>query len=177
MLKLFMLRKKLLINLAIILICGAIALSLPVIVSHLQKPTSASTEENEESTTNSTTADWQLTSTFVGQKYQDKIDCGVVWQIEQKHGNKVITTWDEIYANITATRTSAFPGKRSTPAKMMAAARHISRRDRREGPCSRSARSARSGCSKREAAFALARTIPTCCTEKPYDVRKRSANV
>ncbi|MBO4726398.1 MAG: hypothetical protein J5598_02230 [Clostridia bacterium] len=96
-----MLRKKLVINLAIILICGTVALSLPVIVNHLPKTTNASTNTNKENCTTITpNTDWYLTSIFVGHQYHDKVDCGVVWQIEQKCGDNVIATWDEIYANI-----------------------------------------------------------------------------
>ena len=113
-----MLRKKLLINLAIILICGAIALSLPVLVGHIQKPTNASTNTPEENSANTTTPtleiDWQLNSIFVGEQYQDKVDCSIIWQIEQKHGNKVITTWDEIYANITATNSLTYDNEHLT---------------------------------------------------------------
>ena len=44
--------------------------------------------------------DWHLSCIFVGDRYQDQMDACVIWQIEQKHGNTVIATWDEIYANI-----------------------------------------------------------------------------
>ena len=115
MLKLFMLRKKLLINLAIILICGVVTLSWPVIAGHMKKQTNASTNTNKENyTTIVTNTDWYLTSIFVGHQYHDKVDCGVVWQIEQKCGDNVIATWDEIYANITATNSLTYDNEHLT---------------------------------------------------------------
>jgi hypothetical protein len=47
----------------------------------------------------------------------------------------------------------------------------------RERPFWRSARFANSGCSRREKIFAAAVMIPTCGTENPYAVRKRSEKV
>lgn len=93
-------QKKLVINLMIFLICGTVAISLPIIVNNLQKPTNASTGET---TAETTVTDWQLVGVFVGDRYQNKMDACVVWQIEQKSGNTIITTWDEIYASISTT--------------------------------------------------------------------------
>jgi|GEM_PF-2589551 len=85
-----MLRKKLFLNLLIILVCGTVALSLPVIASHIQTPTNASTNES--------TSDWQLVSVFVGNQFENQVDSTVVWQIERRRGKTVLATWDEIYA-------------------------------------------------------------------------------
>ena len=87
-----MLRSKLFINIAIVLVCGTVAISLPIIVNHLQKPANADIYAT----------DWELVSVFVGDRYQDKVDTTAIWQIEQRHGNRVIHTWDEIYAAICA---------------------------------------------------------------------------
>ncbi len=86
----FMFRRKLFINLAVILFCGTIAISLPIIVNHLQKPASADTY----------VADWELVSTFVGKQYQNQLDDYKIWQLELCYHNQVMRTWNEIYQSI-----------------------------------------------------------------------------
>ena len=87
-----MLRRKLAANLLFIVICGAVALSLPVLIQSLQKSAAASGTQSAD--------DWTLVSIFVGDRHQDKVDSCVVWQIQKQRGDIVIT-WDEIYAAIT----------------------------------------------------------------------------
>ena len=85
-----MFRRKLLINLCVVLVCGTIAISLPVIVNHMQKPVQA--------TGQSGSSNWELTSKLVNNNPSN--DICVVWQIECKHGNKVIESWRSIYQAI-----------------------------------------------------------------------------
>ena len=84
-----MLRRKLMINLLVIVLCGAVALTIPVIVNQLQKSADAAINPNDPSVI--------LVSEFVGDSYVDLGDTCVVWQICLKRGNTVVVTWDEIY--------------------------------------------------------------------------------
>ena len=84
-----MLRRKLLINLLIVLVCGTVAVSLPIIVNNMQKSSNATTP----------TQDWQLVSIYVGNQYKNLKDNYNIWQIELRHGDKVIP-WSEIFATI-----------------------------------------------------------------------------
>lgn len=81
-------RRKLLTNIVLVLICGTITLSIPVIVKQFQKPTDAASNPNANG--------WVLTSIFIGDHYQNLVDSCAVWQIEKHHGDTVIT-WPEIY--------------------------------------------------------------------------------
>lgn len=85
----FMLRRKLLINLLIVLVCGTVAVSLPIIVNNLQKSRDIVAQ----------TEDWQLVSIYVGNQYKNLRDNYNIWQIELRHGDKVIP-WSEIFATI-----------------------------------------------------------------------------
>lgn len=86
-----MFRRKLLLNLLILVICGTVAISIPVIVNHWSKPASA----NDNGQTPVT-----LESVFVDCTNLDFIDSCVVWQIYQKCGDKIVAAWDTIYASL-----------------------------------------------------------------------------
>ena len=86
-----MFRRKLLINLCVVLVCGTIAISLPVIVNHMQRPAQASEQSNK--------YDWELTSELI--KYDNQAnDICVVWQITCKQGKKTVESWQSIYQAI-----------------------------------------------------------------------------
>ncbi|MCQ2382575.1 MAG: hypothetical protein MJ060_01910 [Clostridia bacterium] len=87
-----MFRRKLTINLIVVLVCGTIAVSLPIIVNHLQKPTHADNGYQIEET---------LISLFVGDQFQDKLDTYAIWQLELRRGEKVLENWQQIYTTIT----------------------------------------------------------------------------
>lgn len=86
-----MFRRKLTINLIVVLVCGTIAISLPIIANHLQKPTHADNYRTSE----------ELISIFVGNQFQDKLDTYAVWQLELRRGEKVLENWQQIYTTIT----------------------------------------------------------------------------
>ena len=89
-----MFSRKLLFNLLLVLICGIVTISIPVIVRYQQNSARAST--NQTNTTN-----WFLTCEFVGN--QEQIDAYLVWRIYQKCGNTIVADWEDIYASINAT--------------------------------------------------------------------------
>ncbi len=82
-------RRKLFINLAVILVCGTVAISLPVIASHLQTSADATAHK-----------DYQLTCKFVGSDHHDYCDNYLIWQLELKCGNQIISPWQEIHQSI-----------------------------------------------------------------------------
>ena len=84
-----MFRRKLIINLVVVLLCGIIAVSLPVIMNNLSKPNHAESQ--------STNNDWQLISINVGNQYCDLLDTTLIWQLECHHGKQVIHNWQQIY--------------------------------------------------------------------------------
>lgn len=86
-----MLRRKLMINLLVIIISGIVILSIPVIVNHLTKSTQAATDQ---------TNNYTLVSEFVGDRYQDVMDCNWIWQVCQMSGDTVVTSWEKIYQNV-----------------------------------------------------------------------------
>ena len=88
-----MLRRKLVLHLLIIVLCGTVILSVPVIADHLQKSTQATDNQ-------STLATWVLVSVYVGDRYQNMLDAIGVWQIEKRFGDTVVAQWEEIYAAI-----------------------------------------------------------------------------
>lgn len=87
-----MFRRKLLLNLLILVICGTVAISIPVIVNHWSKPASA--DGNGQDVT--------LVSVFVDCTNLDSADSCVVWQIHQKRGDTIVADWDTIYASLNA---------------------------------------------------------------------------
>ena len=78
------------INLAVILLCGVVALTIPVLIG-----SSYATSANPNGT-----PDWTLVCTYVGDDYQKMIDYPVIWQIEQRRGNTILATWDKFYHNL-----------------------------------------------------------------------------
>lgn len=87
--------RKLMINCLIVLICGVIAVSIPVIVNYNQKQASATNNQSN----------IKLVCEFVGDKYPDASDSGIIWQIYQKSDNKIVMTWDEIYTIVSKKNT------------------------------------------------------------------------
>lgn len=80
--------KKLVVNVAVVVVCAVIALSIPIIANQLQKPANA-------------TNNLQLVCI---KTENNLIDARAIWQLELRSGNKVIKTWDKIYqdnANLT----------------------------------------------------------------------------
>lgn len=86
-----MFRRKLLINLCVVLVCGTVAISLPIMINQMQKPAQA--------TGRSTVPNWELTSKLVKCSNLPNDIC-VVWQIECKHGNETVESWQSIYQAI-----------------------------------------------------------------------------
>ncbi len=82
--------RKLVLNILIFVVCGAVAITIPVLVNHLSQP-SVSANNNTPTTNNSI-----LVSEFVGDDYRLTDSC-VVWQVYLKSGATVVATWDEIY--------------------------------------------------------------------------------
>ncbi|MCM1404148.1 MAG: hypothetical protein NC133_01395 [Prevotella sp.] len=85
-----MLRRKLFLNLAILLLCGSVALSIPVLVNHWKQPANAS-DQNDCGLT--------LVSEFSGTGSAHATDACVAWRLCLQRGASVVTTWDEIYAD------------------------------------------------------------------------------
>ena len=85
-------RRKLMINLIIFAVCGAIALTIPVFVNCWQdKSTMAS---NDRPTC-------VLKSVFVGDEFSFS-DSWVVWQIYLTQGDTIVADWHAIYTSINA---------------------------------------------------------------------------
>lgn len=78
-------RQKLVINLVVVLLCGIVTISIPVLVNHIH-PINADTQ------------DYQLVSIT---NFDNTLDVDVIWQIELRRGNLVIETWEQIYTAIT----------------------------------------------------------------------------
>lgn len=74
-------RRKFILNLVVVLVCGVIALSLPVIVNHTRKTANANSNQVH----------------LCSVKIDDNLLDTTVWQIKLVSGDKVIKTWDEIY--------------------------------------------------------------------------------
>ena len=74
-------RRKFILSLVVVLVCGVIALSLPVIVNHTRKTANANSNQVH----------------LCSVKIDDNLLDTTVWQIQLFSGNKVIKTWDEIY--------------------------------------------------------------------------------
>lgn len=87
----FMMRRKLIINVIIIFVCGAVALSLPVFVKHWRSAPTATASDNNNN--------HRLVGKFVGNS-QTIGDWYLVWQISLESHDTVIATWDDIYQNI-----------------------------------------------------------------------------
>ncbi len=79
-----MLSRKLIINAAVICVCAIIAISIPVIVDHLQKPKYQAE------------ALYQLVSIPVN----DNIHDALVWQLKLYTNHQTVENWDEIYQAI-----------------------------------------------------------------------------
>lgn len=75
-------RRKLVVNLAVIIMCGIVALSIPVIANHLPK------------TANADSRQVTLVSSLTTNDFYEN---ALIWQIELRRGEKIIQTWDEIY--------------------------------------------------------------------------------
>lgn len=90
-----MFRRKLVLNIVIVLICGLIAISLPVIVNHMSRTAHANNQPNTE--------DWQLVSINVGDQYCDLLDTTLIWQLECRKGKQVVHNWQQIYHVISTT--------------------------------------------------------------------------
>lgn len=85
-----MLLRKLIINLIVFIVCGTIALTIPVLVNHFkQKAVAASSSPSNPNT-------YKLTSCFVGdQNLFD--DTRVAWQISLTDKTRLIADWTAIY--------------------------------------------------------------------------------
>lgn len=77
-------RQKLVINLSVIIMCGIIALSIPVLVNHLPKSAHASGNLVLDSVRSD----------------NDLFDTNIGWQLVLRRGDKIVQTWDEIYQTI-----------------------------------------------------------------------------
>ena len=75
-----MFRRKLLINLVIIFVCATVAVSVPIIVKHMEKSTNAASHTN-----------WELTSTLI---YNHPYD-NLTWQVALKSQNRTIA-WKDL---------------------------------------------------------------------------------
>ena len=80
-----MLRRKLMINIIVFAVCGAIALTIPVFVNYWHKTTASASEQT-----------YTLTSTFLGKSNHFQ-DARVMWQICLMSGDTVVATWEDIY--------------------------------------------------------------------------------
>ncbi len=85
-----MFRRKLVINLLIIVLCGTVVLSIPVLAQHMQKSANAASDHDK----------LTLVGKFVDGSCLNTVDYCAVWQICQKRGNTVVATWDDIFASI-----------------------------------------------------------------------------
>jgi len=83
--------RKLVLNILIFVVCGAVAITVPVLINHLSKPTVTANDDKSVST------NCILVSEFVGDDYRFTDTC-IVWQVYLKNGFTVIATWNEIYA-------------------------------------------------------------------------------
>lgn len=83
-------RRKLMINIAVVVICGLIAISVPVLANHFSHTTNANTPVS-------------LVSVPTNNHL---LDAKAVWQLELRQGDRVIKTWDEIYQSIQAHHTT-----------------------------------------------------------------------
>ena len=86
-----MFTRKLMINLVVFVVCGAIALTIPVFVNYWQTDTASAGDE--------TKPPYVLQSTFVGDNYP-MTDARIMWQIYLTQGETVIATWEEIYNSV-----------------------------------------------------------------------------
>lgn len=86
--------RKLVLNLVIFVLCGAIAVSVPFMIKFWQKRTVTANEG-----TNTTTSNCTLASKFVGDQLHLS-DYYFVWQVYLIRDFQVVVTWEEIYADI-----------------------------------------------------------------------------
>ena len=85
-----MLRRKLIFNFVILAVCGAIALTLPVIANHFKKKPATATANNNPH-------NYKLSSYFVGDQ-NPLADTRVAWQLcLTDNYNNVVASWEEIY--------------------------------------------------------------------------------
>lgn len=93
-----MFRRKLIINILVFVVCGAIAFTIPVLVNYWQTtPTLASNEPNPDHD-----LPFVLQSKFVGEDYP-MADARVMWQVYFTRGDVVVATWASIYHAISTT--------------------------------------------------------------------------
>ena len=78
-----MLRKKLVINLVVVIVCGIIALSVPVIANQLQKPTKAIDS-----------------ATLIYYPVNDNLHDATYWQLELRTDQTTVATWKQIYDSV-----------------------------------------------------------------------------
>lgn len=86
-----MFRRKLMINLAIVLVCTAVALTIPVIIKNQPKANYSANNDNATSTMS-----YQLVSKFVGDEYAHT-DNNLVWQVYQVQNGLIVNDWQAIY--------------------------------------------------------------------------------
>ena len=94
-----MFTRKLMINLVVFVVCGAIALTIPVFVNYWQTDTASAGDE--------TKPPYVLHSTFVGDNYP-MTDARIMWQIYLTQGDTIIATWEAIYNSLTGNQTLTF---------------------------------------------------------------------
>ncbi|MBR4418954.1 MAG: hypothetical protein IKT33_03020 [Clostridia bacterium] len=100
-----MLRRKLIFNLVVLAVCGAIALTIPVIANHFKKKPTAATSNNNNPNS------YKLTSYFVGDQ-KPLSDVHLVWQLcLTDNYNHVVANWEEIYKDTSHNFTLAYDTK------------------------------------------------------------------
>lgn len=90
-----MFRRKLMINIIVFVVCGAIALTIPVLVNHWESTPTVAGEATE--------LPYVLRSKFVGDDFHLG-DARVMWQIYLTQGDDIIATWENLYNTIKITQ-------------------------------------------------------------------------
>ena len=90
-----MFRRKLMINIIVFVVCGAITLTIPVLVKYWQQTPVTAGEEPEPT--------YELHSKFVGNDFHLG-DTRVMWQIYLTQDEHISATWEEIYSTIKVTQ-------------------------------------------------------------------------
>ena len=86
-----MISRKLMINIIVFVVCGAIALTIPVFINYCQSTPAAAGDETQ--------LPYVLHSKFVGDNYP-MTDARIMWQIYLTQGETIVASWSDIYASI-----------------------------------------------------------------------------
>ena len=84
-----MFHRKLMINIIVFVVCGVIALTIPVFVNYWKTTSTSATKPTT----------YTLTSTFVGED-SHLTDARIMWQICLMNNEIIVLTWENIYQNI-----------------------------------------------------------------------------